>query len=75
MQIYRFTAQIERDVETGLYLGIVPNLPGAHTQGATLDELYQNLKEVVELCLEELTEDELNNLPEFIGVQQISVAV
>ena len=75
MQIYRFTAQIERDVETGLYLGIVPNLPGAHTQGATLDELYQNLKEVVGLCLEELTEEELNNLPEFIGVQQISVAV
>ena len=60
MQIYRFTAQIERDVETGLYLGIVPNPPGAHTQGATLDELYQNLKEVVELCLEELTEEELN---------------
>ena len=75
MQIYRFTAQIERDVETGLYIGIVPNLPGAHTQGATLDELYQSLKEVVELCLEELTEEELNNLPEFIGVQQISVAV
>jgi predicted RNase H-like HicB family nuclease len=75
MQIYRFTAQIERDVETGLYIGIVPNLPGAQTQGATLDELYQNLKEVVELCLEELTEEELNNLPEFIGVQQISVTV
>jgi predicted RNase H-like HicB family nuclease len=75
MQIYRFTAQIERDVETGLYIGIVPNLPGAQTQGATLDELYQNLKEVVELCLEELTEEELDNLPEFIGVQQISVAV
>ncbi len=75
MQTYQFTAQIERDVETGLYVGIVPNLPGAHTQGATLDELYQNLREVVELCLEELSDEELNALPEFIGVQQISVAV
>ncbi|MBE7553564.1 MAG: type II toxin-antitoxin system HicB family antitoxin [Anaerolineales bacterium] len=75
MQTYQFTAQIERDTETGLYIGIVPNLPGAHTQGATLDELHQNLKEVIELCLEELTDEELKNLPEFIGVQQISVAV
>ncbi|MEQ9098668.1 MAG: type II toxin-antitoxin system HicB family antitoxin [Imperialibacter sp.] len=52
---YQFTAQIEKDKETGLYVGIVPNLPGAHTQAATLDELQTNLKEVVELCLEEST--------------------
>lgn len=75
MQTYQFTAQIERDTETGLYIGIVPNLPGAHTQEVILDELHQNLKEVTELCLEELTDEELKNLPEFIGVQQISVAV
>jgi predicted RNase H-like HicB family nuclease len=74
MQVYRFTAQIERDIETGLYVGIVPDLPGAHTQAATLDELYSNLKEVVELCLEELTEEELRDLPEFVGVHQILVA-
>lgn len=47
------TAYIERDVETGLYVGIVPGIPGAHTQAETLDELQGNLKEVVELCLEE----------------------
>jgi predicted RNase H-like HicB family nuclease len=75
MKNYQFTAQIERDPDTGLYIGVVPNLPGAHTQGETLDELYQNLKEVVELCLEELTEDELKAIPEFVGVQQISVAI
>ncbi|WOK08198.1 type II toxin-antitoxin system HicB family antitoxin [Imperialibacter roseus] len=72
---YQFTAQIEKDKETGLYVGIVPNLPGAHTQAATLDELQTNLKEVVELCLEELSPEELGNLSEFIGFQQISVSV
>jgi len=72
---YQFTAQIEKDKETGLYIGIVPNLPGAHTQAATLDELQINLKEVIELCLEELDPDEINNLSEFIGFQQISIAV
>ena len=48
-----FTAYVEWDPETGLYVGIVPAVPGAHTQGATLDELQQNLKEVLELFLEE----------------------
>lgn len=72
---YQFTAQIEKDKETGLYVGTVPNLPGAHTQGATLDELQSNLKEVIELCLEELEEDEIKELSEFVGFQQISVAV
>lgn len=72
---YQFTAQIEKDKETGLYIGIVPNLPGAHTQAATLDELRSNLKEVIELCLEELGPDEINDLSEFIGFQQIHIAV
>ena len=53
MRNYQFTAQIERDPETGLYVGIIPNLPGAHTQASSLDELYQNLREVTELCLGE----------------------
>lgn len=48
-----FTAYIEWDPETKLYVGIIPGIPGAHTQGATLDELQKNLKEVLELCLEE----------------------
>ena len=72
---YQFTAQIERDKDTGLYVGRVPNLPGAHTQAASLDELQTNLKEVIALCLEELSSEELNELSEFIGFQQISVAV
>jgi len=72
---YNFTAQIERDKETGLYVGMVPNLPGAFTQATSLDELHFNLKEVIELCLEELSPDELENLSEFIGFQQISVSV
>ncbi len=75
MRNYQFTAQIEKDKETGLYIGRVPNLPGAHSQGATLDELQDNLKEVVKLCIEELTAEELGEISEFIGFQQISVAV
>ena len=47
-----FTAYVEWDADTRLYVGTVPGLPGAHTQAATLDELRSNLSEVVALCLE-----------------------
>ena len=48
-----FTAYGELDAETALYMGVVPGMPGAHTQAASLDELQNNLREVLELCLEE----------------------
>ena len=65
-------AYIESDPETDLYVGIVSGVAGAHTQGATLDELNRNLKEVLELCLEEFR-DEVDVLPQFVGVQQVEV--
>jgi predicted RNase H-like HicB family nuclease len=67
-----FTAYIEFDPETNLYVGIIPGIPGAHTDGETLEELRENLKEVLELCREEglLPEDS----PQFVGFEQIEVA-
>ena len=44
-----FTAIIERDSESGMYVGIVPHLSGAHTYAATIDELQVHLAEVVTL--------------------------
>jgi len=69
-----FVAYVEWDPESKLYVGIVPGVPGAHTQGASLDELRENLKEVLELCLEEY-EGSTEDLPRFVGLQQIEVAV
>ena len=51
-----FTAVIERDSDTGLYVGFVPGFAGAHSQGETLDELNANLREVVEMLLEDFVE-------------------
>lgn len=53
MRVRTFTAYIEWDPESHLYIGMVPGITGAHTQAASLDELHENLKEVLELCLEE----------------------
>ncbi len=66
-----FTAVIERDPATGLYVGFVPGWPGAHSQGGTLDELQANLREVVAMLLED---GEPTLEAEFVGVQTVLVA-
>ena len=66
-----FTAIIEKCSDTGLYVGFVPGFPGAHSQGETLDELSQNLKEVISLLLED---GEPRLEAELIGTQNVVVA-
>lgn len=51
MRVY--SAVIERDPQTELFVGFVPGFPGAHSQGATLDELNSNLQEVISMLLED----------------------
>ena len=65
-----FTAVVERDADTGLFVGWVPGFPGAHSQGATVDELRVNLQEVLEM----LVEDGAPRLAsEFVGTQTLQV--
>jgi predicted RNase H-like HicB family nuclease len=66
-----YTAVVERDPATGLYVGYVPGFPGAHSQAETLDELHANLREVVAMLLED-GEPPLE--AEFVGTQTILVA-
>ncbi len=66
---------IEKD-EGGFYVGNIPELPGCHTQGRTLDELNRNMEEALSLyleCLEEINNEEFIPI-EFVGVQKVSVA-
>ena len=66
-----YTAVVGRCAETGLYVGYVPGFPGAHSQGATLDELNANLKEVIAL----IPEDRAPAVSgEFVGTQTVVVA-
>jgi predicted RNase H-like HicB family nuclease len=66
----RYTAVVERCPDTGLYVGYVPGFHGAHSQGETLDELNANLKEVIEMLLED-GEPEFET--EFVGIQTVLV--
>jgi predicted RNase H-like HicB family nuclease len=66
-----YMAVIEHCPQTGLYVGYVPGFPGAHSQGANLDELNANLREVVQMLLED-GEPQLE--AEFVGTQMVAVA-
>jgi predicted RNase H-like HicB family nuclease len=65
-----YTVIVERDPETSFLVGYVPGFPGAHSQGETLDELHANMREVIEMLLED-------GAPvlegEFVGTQLISI--
>ena len=64
----RYTAVVQRDPDTRMYVAYIPGWPGAHTQGESLDELQANLREVVELLLED-GEPKLE--AEFVGTQTV----
>ena len=65
-----YTAVIEQCADTGMYVGYVPGFPGAHSQAESLDELNANLKEVIEMLLEE-GEPKLEG--QFVGTQTVTV--
>lgn len=64
-----FYVVIERD-EDGMYVGEVPQLKACYSQGETIDELMQNIREVIEMCLAELEEE---STTEFIGIQKVVI--
>ena len=70
--MYEFDTIIMED-ETGGYVAFVPALPGCHTQGDTLQELIDNVKEAIELYLETLTEEEKKELlrQRVVGIQKV----
>ena len=69
MEKRNFVVVIERD-ENGTYVGEVPDLKGCYTQGDSVEEVMKNIREVIEMCLEE---QKIITPNEFIGVQKIEV--
>lgn len=66
-----FIAVVEKCPDTGLYVGWIPGIAGAHSQAESLDELRQNLREVLEMLQED---GDLRAQSEFVGTQVITVA-
>lgn len=72
MKNLKFTILIQKDTETGFYVGYVPGMVGAHSQAESIDELKSNLKEVISLCIEE---GEPYIMSDYVGTDELEVAV
>ncbi|MEK6952837.1 MAG: type II toxin-antitoxin system HicB family antitoxin [Nanoarchaeota archaeon] len=69
-KILNFTTVIEKG-EDGWYIATVPDIPGCYTQGKTITELLERIKEAIEVCLE-ADKEEIEPM-RFVGVQQIEI--
>ena len=64
-----FFVAVEKD-EDGFFVGEVTQIHACFSQGETLEELMQNMREVIRLCLDDEGRD-MNSLPKFVGVQRL----
>ena len=65
-----FNVFIEQD-EDGIYVAKVPEIEGCYTQGKTLQEVLERIKEAIEVCLE--ADKEKVNPMKFVGIQRVRV--
>ena len=61
---------VETD-EDGIYIVSCPVFKGCHAYGRTIDEAIDNIKEVIEMCLEEERPENLNC---FIGFRKLEIS-
>lgn len=74
----QFKVIIEQDTDSGYYIASVPDLRSCYTQGKTVEEARKNIREVIELVLEDadVRADELsyrNDYTSFIAIENIAV--
>ena len=62
---------IEQD-EDGIYIVSCPNFQGCHSYGKTVEEAIANIREVIEMCIEESPIEQVNR---FIGFREMEVKV
>lgn len=57
--------------EDGYYIVSCPQFKGCHSYGKTIDDALENIREVIDICLEETKIEEFNK---FIGFRELDVA-
>lgn len=54
MKTQNFEVLLELDTEYGGYTVVCPSLPGCYSQGKTVSEAFANIREAIDLCLEDM---------------------
>ena len=74
MKVYDFTVLLEPEQEEQGYVVSCPALPGCYSQGNTIDEALENIKEAIQVCLEDM-QAQRQPIPESFRTLVSSVAV
>lgn len=59
-KILQYTCIFEKEEDDGGYSAWVPDLPGCCSQGDNLEEAIENIKEAIELYLEDASEEQIS---------------
>lgn len=70
MKNFHFPIMIEID-EDGYFIVSCPVFKGCHSYGETVDEALENIKEAIEMCLEE---QEMEPVNKFVGFRELEIA-
>ncbi|MBS3108637.1 type II toxin-antitoxin system HicB family antitoxin [Candidatus Woesearchaeota archaeon] len=71
-KVFKYFVLIEKD-ENGIYVAKVPDIPGCYTQGKTVEQVMERIKEAIEVCLEAEKKQVYQPL-KFVGIQQVEVS-
>ncbi len=64
---------VEQD-EDNFYIVSCPVFKGCHSYGATIDEALSNIKEVIDMCIEE-EQEKATYINRFVGFREMQVSI
>ncbi|HTB31695.1 MAG TPA: type II toxin-antitoxin system HicB family antitoxin [Bacteroidia bacterium] len=67
-----FPIIVEQD-EDNIYIVSCPAFKGCHSYGKTIEEALDNIREVIEMCMEEEKDENTSTLNSFIGFREVEV--
>ena len=69
---HHFPILIEQD-EDNFFIVSCPTIKGCHSYGKTIEESIANIREAIELCLEDTKTSEVTN--QFIGFRELELEI
>ncbi len=64
---------VEQD-EDNIYIVSCPVFKGCHSYGKTVDEALVNIREVIEMCIDE-EKEKVSGLNRFIGFRELQISI
>lgn len=64
---------IEQD-EDNIYIVSCPVFKGCHSYGKTIDEALENIKEVIDICMDE-EKEKVSEINRFVGFREMQVSI